>query len=92
MPNSYCTNLAKWLDSLLKKFLPTKFTIKDPFEFVEKLQTMNFSTDKYLVSYDVESLLTQMPVDETISFICDFTPSTELPVKNKTLKFLLKLA
>ena len=66
MPNAYCTNLTKWLDTLLKKFIPTQFTTKDTFEFVQKLKDMNFSADKYFTSYDVESLFTQIPIDETI--------------------------
>ena len=54
MPINYCTKLAKWLDKLLKQFLPDEYTIKDTFEFVDKLHSSNFSTDKYFVSYDVE--------------------------------------
>ena len=87
MPNSYCTNLAKWLDSLLKEFLPNDFTVKDTFEFVNKLHSKKFTSDKHFVSFDVESLFTQIPVNETIDYICNFIPSSNLPITKKLKKF-----
>ena len=92
MPNDYCTNLAKWLDTLLKTFLPHRFTTKDSFDFVEKLKEKNFKADKYFTSYDVESLFTQIPMDETIDFICNSLPTSEIPITKSTLKELLQLA
>ena len=92
MPNAYCTNLARWLDNILKTFLPDQFTTKDTFDFVEKLKSLNFQSDKYFTSYDVESLFTQIPVEETIDYICKFIPNSELPITKATLKELLQLA
>jgi len=92
MPNAYCTNLARWLDNLLKQFLPQNFTVKDTFHFIEKLRASNLPGDRHFVSFDVASLFTQIPVDETINFICKFIPSPDLPFKKKTLKSLLELA
>ena len=92
MTNSFCTNLAKWLDSLLKPFLPSTYTVKDTFEFVEDLRAASINSDQFFVSYDVTSLFTQIPVDETIDFICNFVPMHEMPIRKNVLKELLKMS
>jgi len=92
MPNSYCTNLAKWLDSLLKKYIPQQFIVNDTFDFINKFREANISSNHFLVSYDVESLFTQIPLEETIKHVCDIVPTSELPINKNTLKVLLSLA
>ena len=41
----------------------------DTIDFVNKVRDLNKETDKYMVSFDVESLFTNIPTDETIEII-----------------------
>ena len=64
--------LAKWLISVLEPVLSkySQYTVKDSFEFVEKLKTINqVVKNSFMCSYDVTSLFTNVPVLETIE-IC----------------------
>ena len=58
-------NLSKYLCELLPPNLPNEFCTKDKFIIIEKLKKISI-TDKFLVSYDVNSLLTNVPLKETI--------------------------
>ena len=62
---AYNYNLAKYLSSLLVPLLPDKYSVKDSFSFVEELRSFDFN-DKFLISFDVESLFTNIPLNETI--------------------------
>ena len=86
-PNAYCTNLARWLDNLLKPHIPTHRSVKDSFEFTQCLP-QNYR----LVSYDVKSLFTNIPLEETINYICDKVWNFTAPVDKATLKELLLMA
>jgi hypothetical protein len=43
--------------------------LKDTFDIVNKVFTLDQSKDKYIVSFDVESLFTNIPTLETIDLI-----------------------
>ena len=45
-----------------------------------------------MISFDVVSLFTNVPLEETISHICSLIPNSELPFSKQTLKKLLNLA
>jgi len=93
MPNSYSTNLSKWLDSLLKPLIPTNNCVKDSFDFCEQIKSMSFKNSKScMVSFDVKSLFTNIPVKETISYICNKIPADKLPIEKDTLRTLLEMA
>ena len=92
MPNTYCTNLAKWLDIILKPYLPPDFTIKDSFSFASEINQLSLPNTYHMVSFDVCSLFTNIPVSETIDFICNLIPEGELPILKTTLKKLLNFA
>ena len=62
---TYNYNLAKYLCSLLKPHISSEFCATDTFSFVQEIQQFDFS-DKFLVSYDVTSLFTNIPLSETI--------------------------
>ena len=62
---TYNYNLSKYLCELLSPNLPNEFCAKDTFKFVEELKKININ-DKFLVSYDVNSLFTNSPLKETI--------------------------
>ena len=64
---------AKWLAEILEPLRRhlCKYSLQDSFEFVGLLDEfdMNF---KQMCSFDVSSLFTNVPLLETINFICDY--------------------
>jgi len=75
-------NLSQYLGSLLTPFLPAEYTARDTFTFVDELKEVSF-TNKYMVSYDVCSLFTNIPLKETIDLAVDL-------ILNKHPNFSLK--
>jgi len=92
MVNSYPSNLAKYLDSILKPFIPNERTCQDSFDFKEKLINLSLPPNFHTVSYDVISLFTNIPVKETIKHIIKIIPAKELPFPKTVLSFLLNIA
>ena len=58
-------NLARFLCDLLSPLVPNENSWKDTFSFVSEIKNANLSK-KLLVSYDVTSLFTNIPLQETI--------------------------
>ena len=58
-------NLACFLCDLLSLLAPDDYSCKDTFSFVSQIKNANLSK-KFLVSYDVTSLFTNIPLQETI--------------------------
>ena len=62
--------LAKFLVPLLRPFSTNTFTINDTFSFVKELRELKINTnDVIMASFDVKSLSTNIPLDETIDII-----------------------
>ena len=73
--------LAKYLSDLLTPLIPTEHCTKDnTFTFVEELKKVR-TTNSFLVSFDVESLFTNIPLDETISLAVDLILSNNPNIK-----------
>ena len=53
-------NLARILCDLLSPLVPNDYSCKDTFSFVSQITNSNLSR-KFLVSYDVTSLITNIP-------------------------------
>ena len=92
--NTYNYKLAKYLCSLLNPLISTDHTTKDSFSFVEEFH--NFSSNinnKFLISYDVQSLYTNIPLNETIdiaiNLIFDTYPNFSINRKDLTELFLI---
>lgn len=67
---TYNYKLAKYLDTILKPLVSEdSFIIKDTFDFVNKISKIPESNDQHMVSFDVESLFTNIPTLETIEII-----------------------
>ena len=58
-------NLARFLCDLLSPLVPNDNSCKDTFSFVFQIKNANLSK-KFLVFYDVTSLFTNIPLQETI--------------------------
>ena len=72
MTNSPYHAIAKWLNSILdpiRKSLSI-YSVKDTFEFIECIKNINVK-GKSMLSLDVTSLFTNVPLNETILFLCN---------------------
>ena len=69
--NTYNYCLAKYLCNLLQPHLPATYTISDTFSFVQELGTTNLS-NKFMVSFDVASLFTNIPLKESIDLAVSY--------------------
>jgi len=64
---TYNYDLAKYLVKILTPLIKGNAqVIKDTYDFVNKVSRLNLGEDKYIVSFDVESLFTNIPTIETI--------------------------
>ncbi|CAH8597522.1 unnamed protein product [Schistosoma rodhaini] len=71
MYNSPYHKTAKWLVQILEPLhkLVVNKSVKDVFDFISKVEHMNLS-GKRMISLDVASLFTNVPLTETIDFVC----------------------
>ena len=83
-------NLSCFLCDLLSPLAPNEYTCKDIFLLFLKLRMQIFSNKKFLVSYDVTSLLTNIPLQQTIEIDIAvnliFNPNPTLNITRKELK------
>ena len=99
--------LAQWLASCLVPISQhlCSFSVQDSFEFVEQIRQVNLK-DQFMCSFDVTSLFTNVPLEETIDIIeflisklninppipvDDFTSLLRLCTKNVQFSFDQKL-
>lgn len=68
---TYNYELAKYLDGILKPLVNSKYMLNDTYDFVNKVSLLDVEKNKYMVSFDVESLFTNVPTTETIEIILD---------------------
>ena len=78
---TYNYNLAKYLCHLLTPHIPADYCATDTFTFVQDIQSLSISR-KFMVSFDVESLFTNIPLEECIdlavNYISDGSPDIKL--------------
>ena len=82
-------NLARFLCDLLSPLVPNDYSCKDTFSFVSQIKNANLSK-KPLVSYDITSLFTNVPLQETIDIAINllFNHNHNLNITRKELKKL----
>ena len=86
-------HLAKKLNSILTPYVPNKYSLQSSADFLRVLRES--PNEGIIASLDVESLFTNVPVDETISLILDrvyrddSTPTLDIP--EHALRSLLEL-
>ncbi|XP_050706281.1 uncharacterized protein LOC126991631 [Eriocheir sinensis] len=84
--------LAKHLNELITPFTPASFSLKSTTEFLDLLKATRPSN--IMASMDVESLFTNVPVDETIDLICQRIYHLEdeepLSIPEASLRLLLQ--
>ena len=62
---TFNNNLARFLCDILSPLVPNNYFCKNTFSFVSQMKNANLSK-RFLVSYDVTSLFTNIPLQETI--------------------------
>ena len=82
-------DLARFLCDLLSPVVPDDYSSKDTFSFVSQIKNANLSS-KFLVSYDVTSLFTNILLQETIGIAINliFNHNPKLNITKKELKKL----
>ena len=61
--------LAKYLDNLIKPHIPDTYLLKSTDDFIERLKQFPCNNSYRIVSFDVVSLFTNVPLSETIELI-----------------------
>ena len=86
-------NLARFLCDLCSPLVPHDYSCKDTFTFVSQIKNANLSK-KFLVSYDVTSLFTSIPLQETMDIAINliFSHNPNLNITKKNLKKLFLFA
>ena len=70
--NHYSYRIAKFFTPFLTPISTSSLVIKDSFSFVQELLSIDINSDGVVMaSFDVTSLFTNIPVDETIEIISD---------------------
>ena len=90
---TYNYNLAKFPTELLDPVISKEHCGKDSFSFCEKIQQVS-SNDNFLISYDVCSLFTSIPFQETIQIAVKliFQNNPQLKVTIRELKQFFNFA
>ncbi|KAL9977773.1 hypothetical protein ACROYT_G015213 [Oculina patagonica] len=79
---------AKFLASYLLPLTENEYSIKTTTDFAERLTNRTVDDDEVLVSYDVSSLFTEVPLDETIDHIIyEIYTNNKLPQLSSKLLF-----
>ena len=80
-------DLARFLCDLLSSVVPDDHSCKDTLSFVSQIKNANLS-GKFLVSYDITSLFTNIPLQETIDIAINliFNHNPNLNITKKELK------
>ena len=96
---TYNYKLAKWLEEKLKPLSVNQYTIDDALGFSKEIRKHPVLEDDILVSYDVTSLFTNVPVQETIRILVEkaftdnwFNSTYDLNLQKDQLTQLLRMA
>ena len=91
--NTPSYKLAKFLVPLLTPLTSNDYTIKDSFSFAEEVSS--FDCAHYMTSFDIESLFTNIPLEETINICVNKLFKNNTKVNNLTkesFRSMLELA
>ena len=90
---TYNYHLSKFLTDLLDPIIPTSHCTKDSFTFCEEIKKVS-ATNRFLISYDVCSLFTSIPLKETIDIAVNllFEHNPGLNITKAELKKLFEFA
>ena len=89
--NTYNYNLSSYLVRILQPISTNQFTIKDSFSFADWAKTFNHNNE-IMCSFDVSSLFTNFPLDETICLDKLYALPDPPILPRSVLKVLLEFA
>src|SRR5258705_9528494 len=70
-------NIGKYISKLLNPlFNPTKYAVKNSVDFVNKLKDHKISNSQTILSCDVVSLFTSLPIQATLDYFMQFLDET----------------
>ena len=74
--------------------MPTTYMLNSTGSFIDQITLFNFNPSHTLVSYDIVSLFTNIPLKETIEIVCDYVYQQEAcpEYPKATFKKLLQIA
>ena len=81
---------SKFLIQFIENFTSNEFTLKNNMQLVDDLKNLQLNSESYMVSYDIESLYTNIPIDETIQILLDQMNEENL-VRNAEKKELKRM-
>lgn len=90
---SVAYKLSKWLVKLLSPVVGTisNSNIKHNMDFIEKLCNVDVNFSFKLVSFDVKSLFTRVPVDDLLEYLAEILDNYDLPFSTNVVLELIKL-
>ena len=65
-------NLAEFVDQIIKPYIPNQFMLDSTFHLLDKLKEFSPSPHQIMISFDVVSLFTNVPLEETINMIGNY--------------------
>ena len=86
--------ISKYLAEILLPLTKNEFTINNTLDFVSRLKSLSVKNDEKMVSFDVSSLFSNVPLDFTIDVILKriyVDKSISIKLKREELKSLLEL-
>ena len=75
--NSPTYNLSKFLSRILFSLLVNRYSVRNSKEFVDYIQNFTISERKILVSFDLVSLFTYIPMDKALDLVLELHTSDE---------------
>ena len=88
--------LAKFLDNMIKPYLPQTRMLKPIDHFIEELKKFNPNSQNTMISFDMVSLFTNVALVKTIDIIInrlyDEHNNNSIPIPKDTFKKLMLLA
>ena len=87
-------NNAKYLVKIMNDAMPTTYMLNSTGSFVNQISSFDFKSSHILVSYNVVSPSTNIPLNKTIHIVCSYVYQQQSPPKysKETIKKLLQIA
>jgi len=84
--NAPAYNIAKWLVAEYKQYNPpNNLSVKNSFEFVDKIQRIELKDDEILVSFDIVSLYPNVPIPEALDVVNNWLQNLDIPDEKRIL-------
>ena len=86
-------NLSKWLVKILTPLVGniSNTNVKNNVDFINKLTSLNLNFDFNMVSFDVVSLFTKVPVDDLLEYLEEELERHDIPLSVENLISLIRL-